>query len=359
MTPAVILAAWLAGNVEFRWDAPADRCPSEAEVLAQLERLLGGPVADQGDRRLTAIARVRQESDGRWDLLLWTITEDETSQRSMSGEDCDVLAEAAALLAAMAIDPSVLARGEASAAAVEQAEQAETVEGGEPVPEEEPPPPEPEPEPEVIEPPPPKPTPTSPRRVRRFIGAVGASAGFSYGDLPGVGPIVRLGLALQWPHARVELEGHYGFLRRARFEDGDMVGADLRHGMVIARGCGVLHVRSKKLEFPICGGLEGGVLSGQGVGFIVGRSGGLALGSGRSRGRARVGPDRSIGDRPARRAVGGDRTRPVHRRGHHAIVATAAARHSCRRGPRGAFLNGRSSYFGNASNPPNISTCIK
>lgn len=276
MTLAVFLAAWLAAapadsvaeaGVEFRWDAPTEHCPSEAEVVSHLERLLGGPVAEQGDRRLAAIARVRREADGRWDLRLWTITQDATSQRSMSGEDCVVLAEAAALLAAMAIDPSVLARGEASAAAVEQAEQAEAVVAEEPVPEI-----EAEPPPEEIEPPEveaePQPEPRPPRQ-RRFIVALGANAGISFGDLPSVGPIVRLGVALQWPHARFEIEGHYGFLRRARFEDGEDIGADLRHGMVVARGCGVLHARKPKLEFPICGGLEGGALSGEGVGFTM------------------------------------------------------------------------------------------
>jgi hypothetical protein len=284
-TAAVLLAAWLAagpadpaatGSVEFRWDAPAEHCPTEAEVLAQLERLLGGKVSEQGDRRLAAIARVRREADGRWDLRLWTVANDSTSERSMTGEDCAVLAEAAALLAAIAIDPSVLVRGDASEAAVEQAEQAETVAEAEPVPEVEPPaleqsttePPAPEPpqlEPRQAEPPQPEPA----RRQRRFVVGTGASAGISYGDLPGVGPIIRLGVALQWPHARVELEGHYGFLRRARFEDGEMIGADLRHGMVVARGCGVLHARAAKLEFPICGGLEGGALVGHGVGFTV------------------------------------------------------------------------------------------
>ena len=48
------------GGVEFAWDAPSEGCPSEAEVVSELERLLGGPVAEQGDRRLSAIARVRR-----------------------------------------------------------------------------------------------------------------------------------------------------------------------------------------------------------------------------------------------------------------------------------------------------------
>jgi hypothetical protein len=261
-------AAPTEGAVEFRWDAPAEQCPSEADVLAQLERLLGGPVAEQGERRLAAIARVRREADGRWDLRLWTVTAEATSQRSMSGEDCAVLAEAAALLAAMAIDPSVLARGEASQAAVEQAEQAETVAGGEPAPE---PIEQPEPTPPEIEPEPPKPEPApeEPREPRRFVIAANTSGGISFGDLPGVGPIVRLGFGLQWPHARFELEGHYAFVRRARFADDSDQGADLQQGFAIARGCGVLHVKKAKLEFPICGGLEAGALAGQGIGFTV------------------------------------------------------------------------------------------
>ena len=68
-------------------------------------------------------------------LVRWragsTVTSDATRQRSMTGEDCAVLAEAAALLAAMAIDPSVLERMGASDAAVEQAEQAREVEASE------------------------------------------------------------------------------------------------------------------------------------------------------------------------------------------------------------------------------------
>ena len=39
-----------SGGVEFAWDAPSDACPSEAEVVVELERLLGGPVSEQGDR---------------------------------------------------------------------------------------------------------------------------------------------------------------------------------------------------------------------------------------------------------------------------------------------------------------------
>lgn len=249
------------GGVEFRWDAPADACPSEAEVVAELERLLGGRVDEQGEGRLAAIARVRRESDGRWDLRLWTVTDLETRERSMVGADCAVLAEAAALLAAMAIDPDVLTRGDASQAAIEQAEHAQDAPEPEPEPEPER---EPEPEPEPKPEPEPEPEPS-----RAFIVGLAARAGFSIGDLPDIGPTVGLGLAVQWRHARVQIDGHYAFVRKARFEGDPDRGADLRQGVAVIRGCGVLRAERAKLEFPLCVGLEAGAMIGEGVGFVT------------------------------------------------------------------------------------------
>lgn len=257
-------AAGAEGGVEFAWDAPSEACPSEAEVVGELERLLGGPVAEQGDRRLSAIARVRREADGVWDLRLWTVTSDATRQRSMVGEDCAVLAEAAALLAAMAIDPSVLERAGASDAAVEQAEQAREVDA-EPEPEPEPQP-EPEPEPQPV-PEPPAPIAAPEPSGRQFMVGVRVQSGISYGDLPGVGPILRVALALSWDHARLELEGHYGFDRTARLDGTPERGADLSAAFGVVRGCGVLRHRPSHLEFPICGGFEGGAALGVGVGL--------------------------------------------------------------------------------------------
>jgi hypothetical protein len=250
------------GGVEFAWDAPSEACPSEAEVVAELERLLGGPVAEQGDRRLSAIARVRREADGVWDLRLWTVTNDATRQRSMVGEDCAVLAEAAALLAAMAIDPNVLARAGASDAAVEQAEQAREIDAQ----------PEPEPEPEPIPEPEPEPEPPAPIAApepsgRQFMVGVRVHSGISYGDLPDVGPILRVALAFGWQHVRLELEGHYGFARKARLDGTPERGADLSAAFGVVRGCGVLRHRPSHLEFPICGGFEGGAALGVGVGL--------------------------------------------------------------------------------------------
>ncbi len=268
------------GGVEFVWDAPAQGCPQEPEVVAELERLLEGPVDAPQRGRLAAIARIRREADGRWDLRLWTVTPDDTRQRSMQGDDCHVLADAAALLAAMAIDPDVLARTTTSEAAADTADRAQdfvddpTDAPAAPAPAPDPETPEPEaPEPETPRPngpmvePTPEPEPGQPSRP--WIIGVRTQVGVSFGDLPAVGPIARLGLAWQRERLRLEVDGHYAFVRRARFSGSPELGADLRLAAGAIRGCGVIEPARAPLEIPVCGGLEAGAMLGRGVGFIT------------------------------------------------------------------------------------------
>ncbi|WP_170135310.1 hypothetical protein [Nannocystis exedens] len=251
--------------VEFRWDAPAS-CPAEAEVIAELERLLGGPLAERKGSRLTAIARVRQEPGGGFDLRLWTVSDEGTLQRSLTHAQCDALARAGALIAAMAIDPSVLGRMSEETDAAEVAAEAKTVEDPEPPPEPEPTPPEPQVEPPKPEPPQP-PKPEKVKKGRRVRGGVRLGAGLSFGDLPGVGALIRLTPALIWPRARLEFEVGYGPLRRARFDDQPDRGADLQLAVGAVRGCPLL--RARKFEFPLCAGLELGAIYGRGVGYAI------------------------------------------------------------------------------------------
>lgn len=254
--------------VEFRWDAPAS-CPPEAEVVAELERLLGGPLAQRTGPRMTAIARVRQEQGGLFDLRLWTVSDAGTLQRSLSHAQCDALAKAGALIAAMAIDPSVLDRMAEGTEAAEVAAEAKTVAEPEPPP---------EPGPAEVEPPPEKRPEERPDRPRRAVrGALRVGAGVSFGDLPGAGALLRLTPALLWPRARLELEVSYGPVRRARFDDAPDRGADLQLASAALRGCAVL--RARKLEFPLCAGVEIGAMYGRGVGYSLTREGRLLLAS--------------------------------------------------------------------------------
>ncbi|MBA3548492.1 MAG: hypothetical protein H0T76_18575 [Nannocystis sp.] len=255
-----------APAVEFRWDAPPG-CPSEAEVVAQLERLLGGPLAERRGARLTAIARVRQEPGGAWDLRLWTVSEQGTLQRSLVHERCDMLASAGVFIAAMAIDPLAGER------MVDGAEVAAVVAEAQPVPDPEPPPqvePEPEPPPELprIEPTPTPPM-IEPPRQSALRGGLRLSAGVAYGDLPGVGPTLRLTPSLVWPRLRIELEGAYMPLRKTREASDSSRGVDLQLAAGALRACPVFHFFKKILEFPICGGVEFGAMYGRGVGYPI------------------------------------------------------------------------------------------
>lgn len=264
--PALAVPASPRPVVEFRWDAPAS-CPVEAEVVAELERLLGGPLGERKGPRLTAIARVRQEPGGSFDLRLWTVSDEGTLQRSLTHAQCDALARAGALIAAMAIDPSVLDRMSEETDAAEVAAEAKTVEDPEPLPEAEPAEPEPAP-PEPVQPQPePEPPKPEKKKERRVRGGVRLGAGLSFGDLPGVGALLRLTPALIWPRARLEFEVGYGPLRRARFDDTPDRGADLQLAVGAVRGCPLLHAR--KFEFPLCAGLEIGAVYGRGVGYPI------------------------------------------------------------------------------------------
>lgn len=247
---------------EFRWDAPTG-CPAEAEVVAELERLLGGPLAARTSPRLTAIARVRQEPGGGFDLRLWTVGDEGTLQRSITHPECEALARAGALIAAMAIDPSVLERMLEETDTAEVVAEARTIEEPEPPPEPEPRP-EPEPEPAAIVV---KKEEEKQTHRKKIGGAVRIGAGISHGDLPGVGALLRLTSAAIWPRARLEFEASYGPVRAVRFDDVPDQGADLQLASGAVRGCPVVH--AGRFEFPLCAGLEVGAIYGPGVGYAI------------------------------------------------------------------------------------------
>lgn len=253
--------------VEFRWDAP-EGCPGEASVVAELEGLLGRPLAEQRGPRLTAIARVRQEPGGGFDLRLWTVGEAGTLHRSIKNERCDMLARAGVLIAAMAIDPLALDRMQGGAEVAAVAAEATPVPASEP-------PPEPAPAPASGPPPGPSPPAPAPPRSppRRVRGALRLAGGLAYGDLPGVGASLRLTPALVWPRARIELEAAYMPVHRARFDDRPAVGVDLQLAAAALRGCPVF--RRGIVEVPICAGLELGAMYGRGVGLPLAADGRL------------------------------------------------------------------------------------
>jgi hypothetical protein len=271
-------------RVVFEWDAPAGLCPDGEFVQDELERLLGGPLEAERGRRLTAIARVREESDGQLDLRLWTVLEEGTRHRSIRSDDCEVLGKAAALLTAIAIDPEVMSRS-ARADVVGVAESATELDPGvqlsadEPIPAGSRAP--------ALVPAGSHAPALAPASASAPVGAearskdsnlgftIGAAVGGSHGALPAFGPQLELAGALVASRrssfaVRVQVAGGYAFERSARFTDRPDQGANMSLAYGGIRACPTWSRR--RVDVPLCGGVEAGAILGRGVGLAEPRS---------------------------------------------------------------------------------------
>jgi hypothetical protein len=93
--------------VALEWSVP-DGCPDAAHVEREVERLLAD-VSRAGGPYLQARAQVRQEKSGLWNVELRTAGPQGRGQRTLSAESCVALADATALILALAIDPERVA----------------------------------------------------------------------------------------------------------------------------------------------------------------------------------------------------------------------------------------------------------
>jgi hypothetical protein len=82
----------------LRWEAPAG-CPTEAQVMADVEQNLAGAAA--GPALFTAVVGVRGPVDGRWEASLQFEARDARATRAFEAESCEAIASAAALVIAL------------------------------------------------------------------------------------------------------------------------------------------------------------------------------------------------------------------------------------------------------------------
>jgi hypothetical protein len=241
------------GEVPFVWDAPPE-CPPQAQVEAQVQRLLDEQPERAADR--WAVARARREGDG-WSLRVFITDGEQMWERNVTSASCEEAARAAAVIASMALQPEP--------------------EGTEPLPFDETPADidalleqsEPEPEPETK---PAEPTgPEGPDPLAEPIPAepVRPIAALRLDGLPGVGALptvdggIGLSPAVVWPRARLELRLAWFAPRLTSFGEEDRAAFQLV--TVAARGCGV--PGKGRVEIPMCGGLETGAMMGRAQGF--------------------------------------------------------------------------------------------
>lgn len=241
----------------IHWEAPVG-CPAAPELRRGIERRLGRTLV-QGEAAVDA--RVEVGAEGGYRLLLRTEVAGMMDARVLEADDCGALADATALVVALAIDPVAVVE------AMEAWGDGASIEDGPP--------------PTAVRPAGPAPAPVrgetttepvrdeaadgvvdEPERSRRPGGLVRVAAGVGLGALPGVTGVPSLAAGLRWQRARVELEGAYWIPRVSEPVDGATVRVQL--GTAAVRGCGQLG--RDRLEAPLCGGVQLGGMRGRGEG---------------------------------------------------------------------------------------------
>jgi hypothetical protein len=94
-------------ELELIWNAPA-KCPGASSISAEIEQLIGRPLAEVPEPTIRAIASVVNPDPGKWHLRLHTRQGDTAGERELVGDDCGNLARATALILALSIDPKAV-----------------------------------------------------------------------------------------------------------------------------------------------------------------------------------------------------------------------------------------------------------
>lgn len=99
----------LAGkSVAFEWHAPPE-CPSRAAVLERVERLVGHTAQPASAIDAAIQARVERVDSGEWQLG-FDSSGGTAAERRVLGRSCEEVADAAALLVALLVDPLIASR---------------------------------------------------------------------------------------------------------------------------------------------------------------------------------------------------------------------------------------------------------
>jgi hypothetical protein len=272
-----LLAVLGASGLQIDWQAPG-ACPQGEELRARVESLVG-EAAGRAD--LTVTGRVAQAGE-KWTLVLELVREDSRESRTLSDRACRGLAEAAALVIAVAIDPRASgigapvpedrsverepAPGDSTVVPPPPAPVTDTVapvaEGPAVVPVVEAPTIAPVEAPPIVTAPGVAPKPAA-RRIAVSV-KIGGGVGFVR-LLPGVHGVIDGGLAIAGRGWRVEASGL--FVPPVRETSGTPgIGGVFRVGAGELRGCGVPALRGGVLGFPLCAGLQLGAMHGKGEG---------------------------------------------------------------------------------------------
>jgi hypothetical protein len=236
--------------VDLAWEAPSG-CPDATRILGEIARLLASTEPGPHRKRVRASAQPRRTAEGGWRLQL-VVRDDSggTAKRTLASRSCTAIADATALIVAIAIDPTIQVSAAPADAAPEPAP---------PVPAGSRPAPSMAAELSVE-----KPAPTPASRTRFAAGVFGMGR---QGVLPGVAAGAGFSLAGLVGRWRLDLSAGYVLPKDVYAASTPAAGARLWQWWLALAPCRVPQRRS--LEFPLCAGIEGGALHGRGIGAAV------------------------------------------------------------------------------------------
>jgi hypothetical protein len=260
-----LAASIVAPPVELGWRAPAE-CPGADVALRTIDALLEGH-APADDRRIAADVVIERGGAG-FRASVRVDDGENVGERELESASCEEVADAAALIVAMAVDPRIggapPSEGETEAPPVEpipapppastQAGEVGSTAATEPVA-------------------PPACTTAAPAererpRKRPPLHLVArAAGGVGYGSVPTVAGVVMIALALAGPRWRVELDVDVWTPRTREAPGGSGIGVRVLGWTLGVRGCG--SALAGRLEVPVCAGIRSGALHGSGVGPVA------------------------------------------------------------------------------------------
>jgi hypothetical protein len=256
-------------SIELEWDAPSD-CPSKEAVLGRITELLQGPPTTE------AIVRARASRLGPrdWRMALTMRVGGSSGERTLRASSCEELADTAALVVALAIDPARVAAHEARVSA-EQGDASAPPAGADAAPAPDAGPSSPSVQPEAI------PSADTQPPSSAFVGE---RVTVGNGVAPGI--VGGGSLLVGWEHGpwRLDLAGVAWSPRRQSLDGASSVGGRFTSYEGALRGC----VRIARLvaEPFACAGAEIALIEAQGYGIDhpsssarawIGPTAGLAL----------------------------------------------------------------------------------
>ena len=244
-------------KVSLRWAAP-DECPDDAQLVHQVESLLGESLLDAGEQALSVRGSAQGDPGKGYSAKVSFTGAQGTEERYLEHPSCENLVQALALVIALAIDPErVRATQQTRDAQVDAPVVAE--------------PPVPSAPPEPATPAPARraePSSASPANVER--GSMLRGARFALHGVAGAGPLPRLGAGLEatlgWHRQsfRLQLVGRY-WVPREKAVNNAAVSLDLALNTLGARAC--WQVLAGAWQAAACAGGDLGDMSASGRGL--------------------------------------------------------------------------------------------